>query len=243
MPLPLSLRIVTLGLLCGVLFFMSACQTTGKTEEPGTIRAGAPIPFYPVSPESSLQWSEGRYPDLYHNESRAFLDTSSLILPEPAPADSGGAGAVPAGPPPGTVQIQCKLVSKFADMSIAYDVVGLRGVQTYLLTPSGSRVQPLQTTVGTDLIESNEGALKRFTRVNILVFPAAALIAQVPQPGQAGPPMRLVLEGHGSVFHFDWAPRQPMAMEVTSDQSSGDRFREKSRRATSKLKKWSHTFD
>ena len=99
---------------------------------------------------------------------------------------------------------EVRLESAFEDTSIAYDAVGMRGVNTYLVSPSGYRLAPIQRIVGSNADETPVGALRRFGRTNILVFAKRDVLTS----GQALPDsahaVRLLLEGHNSNFYFEW---------------------------------------
>jgi hypothetical protein len=104
--------------------------------------------------------------------------------------------------------IHCYLESQFPDMSIAYDAVGLRGIQFHLKLPDGSELLPIQKNLDPNLVEEPVGALRRYGRKVALYFPSRPLIVDNPavKPDSRG--IRLVLAGHGSEFYFEW-PAMP----------------------------------
>jgi len=107
---------------------------------------------------------------------------------------------------------ECHTESVFADSSIAYDVVGLRNVDVYLLLPDGTKVPPLQRVIDDSVDEEQRGALTLFRRANVLVFPKADLFTGAPTIPPASASVRLVLDGHGSTFFFQW-PAKPIPIE------------------------------
>lgn len=172
-------------------------------------------PFRPAVATVPVQWVEGNYPNLFDSASQATWPMPPApIEPTPEPpaepaAQPADAAAEPAPEPPAPapvptmyLDIECRLASLFADSSIAYDVVGLRGVDIYLLTPDGAQVRPVQVQRGQELTEEPRGALRFFARTNHLVFPLNTTNLAVP----AGAPVsvRLMIEGYGSAYQFEW---------------------------------------
>jgi len=198
----------------------------GTTRESGSGGQATVMPlFTPVAAKASIQWVAGRYPNLFSPSSYAVW-----------PVATGEGEAAPAAAM--YLDIACHIASEFADTSIAYDVVGLRGVDVYLITPDGAQVRPIQIQRGTELIEEARGALRYFARTNRLLFPLRALELRVP-PG--GPPSaRLVLEAHGAVYQFEWPanlagmPPAPPPKRPTADAA---------REAWGTAREVMHTFD
>lgn len=104
----------------------------------------------------------------------------------------------------GPLIITCYLESQFPDMSIAYDAVGLKGIQIHLELPDGTTVLPVQKELDSNLTEELVGALRRFGRKLTLYFPRKTFMVDNPAvtPGAGG--IRLVMEGHESQFYFEW---------------------------------------
>jgi hypothetical protein len=100
--------------------------------------------------------------------------------------------------------IECHLQSTFSDMQIAYDAMGFRQIDTYIETGEGLKIRPLQTLIGAQLEEEEMGVLRRYRRINVLVFPMRDALTGDPVINAADPHMRLVLEGHASTFTFNW---------------------------------------
>lgn len=210
---------------------LTGCRTTPKPgPETPRVAAGQIVGFVPMSAAAALQFKEGAYPALLGGSSKALW-----LSPDIAPNAAA----------PGLLTIEITLESAFSDVSIAYDTVGLRGVDVYLLTPGGEKVHPAQSVVGGDLQEEAQGALKRFRRTDQLLFPPAALQVAVPRTPDEDTAMRLVLEGHETVFYFEWIPRLP-EVNVPPKLSERDEVkavRDKSKEAHKRFLKWSHKFD
>lgn len=161
------------------------------------------------------------------------------------PIDAPASAAPVFSAPPGLLTIECHLVSMFADMSIAYDVVGLRGLYVYLLLPDGRKMTPAQVMTGGELEERQHGALKEFARTNTLVFAVNPLQLAWPVSGGFGPNVRLVLEGYDSVFYFEWQSRPPAEMpRIPIRQREGyKRTREGYQNTRTRSLEILHTFD
>jgi hypothetical protein len=170
---------------------------------------------------------EGRYPMLFEPTSTAVWVDAPLPPPPPPPPGEDAAAPetgelAPVDPPMEMAPIEepmytseamalrdtfmvleCRLASAFADQSIAYDVVGLRGLNVSLQLPDGREVPPAQIIIGSELLEAQRGALKMYGRTNLILFPKS-LAPQVAMGAGEPPVMRLVLQGHESTFAFTW---------------------------------------
>ena len=102
------------------------------------------------------------------------------------------------------IVIECRLESAFADASVAYDVVGLRNMDVYMETPSGQRIYPIQKIMAPEAEESNQGALIRFARTSVIVFPKSSALDRSASPLSGAPGARLVIDGFHSRFYFEW---------------------------------------
>jgi hypothetical protein len=209
-------RLYTL-LLALICLTAASCQTVpdaGTVEEPVEAPSAAvpppPASFAPAYQVSGIQMLEGSYPDLFTGTSTAVWvdqEMTQLLRQEFA------AGGAPVDPMldmtadvvgQRLIAIECHVESMLADSSIAYDTVRFQGIECYLLTPEGLPVPPAQVIIGTPVIEEQVGTLKKFARTNILVFPRENVMlgGQAIAPDAAA--VRLVLQGHGSVFAFEW---------------------------------------
>ena len=214
---------VTVLALCVV----SACKTA-RPEKP----APPPTParqtlFVPAWNVTTVQTAQGRYADLFGGGCRAiWIDSAVAAMKrELAPAA--------ATPEPGIdddakrvtdayIVIECQLETEFADMSVAYDAIRLRGIDVYLETATGLKVRPIQMRPYGKLKEEPAQALKRFSRTTVIVFPREDLGAGLPVIGADTPAVRLVLDGHDSTFFFEWpgipadqvCPRMPTPEEA-----------------------------
>jgi len=123
--------------------------------------------------------------------------------------------------------IEVHLESFFPDASIAYDVVGLRNMDTYLELPDGQRVAPIQRVLGAGARESQRGTLKQFGRTNILVFPRQEVFLGEEAIPATASAVRLVIDGFHSTYYFQWVSSGRVlpdgtlaaAREVTAEQA------------------------
>ncbi|MBI2423129.1 MAG: hypothetical protein HYV27_09895 [Candidatus Hydrogenedentes bacterium] len=223
-----GISVLALGLIV-----LAGCQTTKKdAAAKDTVSPGQVIPFSPQLAVSRLYQDGGAYPTLFSSDSYALWVGPELTAARRAESVEAGETIDPEADTIAPIinenflVIECHLVSYFEDMSIGYDVVGLRGISISLETPDGHRVYPAQSVVGTDLVEESNGALKIYRRTCLLIFPRGSLNLTVPMPGAApaksdgmmdsAPPphgnVRVVLEGFDTRFFFEWFPGMP---EVT----------------------------
>ncbi|MGI6461682.1 MAG: hypothetical protein ACOX5J_16610 [Candidatus Hydrogenedentales bacterium] len=212
------MKLGRLGILCALLCVVgAACQTTRSA--PPDVEApllSAPRGYQPMSYLSTIQMNEGEYPDLFSAESSAvWVDNDVTEMKYARERETGKA------PPTGLVAaaravnrdffvFECHIESLFRDMSIAYDVVGFRGIDVHLETPDGKQIEPIQIIIGTPVEEEQRGTLKQFRRINIAVFPRTDLWTGGDTVAVGSGAVRLVLSGHGSTFCFEW-PELPQA--------------------------------
>jgi hypothetical protein len=195
-----------------LMLFGAGCATTGRSPEPEFTPVPPPPPqavFVPAATQASLQFAAGRYPNLFAPESRAVWGggtvTTQVSSIEPVEENAAAAaGPIEITPPAasdGQLMIECRIESEFPDISIAYDVAGLRGCNAYLELPDGTRLLPAQKIIGRELSETPVGALRRYARTNRLYFPVSdnGLLVPMGSPG-----LRLVIQGHDSTFFFEW---------------------------------------
>jgi len=186
-----------------------------------------------------------------NGDAKAAMEDS---LEEIAPDETGGVG----GAPPaqlamntyamsgGPVVVACYLESQFSDMSIAYDAVGLRGIQFHLQLPDGTEVLPVQKVLDGELTEEPVGALRRYGRKLTLYFPGRVILVDNPAVTPAAQGVRLVLEGHGTRFYFEWPARPETAATVKPprwDQDALRQARSAYRDVSARAKRLSHEFD
>lgn len=198
--------------ICLALSVLS-CKTPPppKLEEwPETKREFRPLTFV-----STINLEKGRYPDLFSKDSYAVWVDPEVAALKRSEAVAAGEEIDPnleaeaAQITRKFLVIECHLDSVFSDMSIAYDAVGFRNLDLFLLTPDGRSIRPVQTVIDTNLVEEQSGALKRFQRTNIVIFPRQDLWVGKPTVDPSYPSVRLALQGHESTFYFEWtqAPR------------------------------------
>ena len=207
----MSLRKVWVGALACIA--LASCQTPKKPTTPPP----TPEAYYRFEPAwgiSTVHAGEGRYADLFGGGSKAiWLDSNAVELKRTA-------SKAPANPEPGIdadaraiadayIVIECHLESQFSDMSIAYDAVRLRGITPYLELPDGTHIAPIQSRSFGPVEEEPAGALKLFRRTTIVIFPKSDLFKEMPAVSAAEPAVRLVLEGIGSKYYFEWPGLTP----------------------------------
>jgi len=193
-----------------------SCQTMGPAKstdvvsEPGI--APQTLAFTPVTFVSPIHRGEGNYPNLYAPDSYAIWVGPQVLSLRREKALKDGQSIDPDFES-AVMRIheqflvfECHVASAFADMSIGYDAVGFRGMDVYLLTPDGRKIAPVQSIIDTSAREEQVQALKKFSRINLLIFPRTDLLANLPAPGKGDPAARLVMEGYGATFYFEWVP-------------------------------------
>jgi hypothetical protein len=170
------------------------------------------VPFQPMAYLARVRAAEGPYPNLYAGDTYALWVGPEVTAQRKAEAEAGGVAVAPEADAIAPiieerfVVIECHLISMFADMSIGYDVVGLRNVEVYLENADGQRVDPVQVLVGGQLEEVQQGALRLFRRSCLVVFPKDALVVTVPVAPNRVPATRLVLAALDTEFYFEWMP-------------------------------------
>jgi hypothetical protein len=201
--------------LTAVVFF-TACKSTPDNPKPEKPDKPASLSFEPATFQSPIHHKEGEYPDLISPESFAVLVAPEVADVKRAEEEESGVTVDPFLSKAASYVtehyfvFECHLVSMFRDTSIAYDTVGLRGIEAYIEAADGQRIAPIQRILGPSAGEEQVEALRKFSRTNILVFPKADSVLGRPTlaPGQTE--LRLILEGASSSFYFAW-PAAPAA--------------------------------
>ena len=213
-----------------LLWSLPACNTT-DTPEPSTDFMLAPVTaFVPAAAVSPVHVGESRYPTLFSPDSYAVWVTPEVAAAKRHEEMAAGGTITPALESTASAVdehfyvFECHVASAFPQASIGYDVVGLRNIEVYLLSPDGNKVRPAQSILGSHADETQvpNSAIKHFKRTNILVFPKRDIILNQPTivPGAEG--VRLVFEGFNSVFYFEWvaAPDSPSADPTFADKAA-----------------------
>jgi len=201
---PAACLLVAILVVCG-------CETTMKvTEEIMEPPPGAE--FVPGTFVSTIRFDKGGNPDLFSPESFAVWLGSDVDAAKLSKLRESGK-SVDVSLQNAAAQIhenflvfECDVSSVMADMSIAYDVVGFRGMDIYLETSDGRKIKPFQMVIGSPVHEEPRGAIKRFGRENIVAFQKRDFLAKGPTVSANAPRVRLVLEGFDSRFYFEWTP-------------------------------------
>jgi hypothetical protein len=195
---------------------LAGCASTPKPDEapPPPVVAGD---FTPASAAAPVRMESGRYPNLFAPSSYAVWVTNGVAAAKMQREQASGADISPLlAADAQTINanfyvVEVNLESAFPDASIAYDVVGLRAIDVYLTLPDGTMVYPAQRVMATSAAELQEGALRRYGRTNLIVFPKVDVLSGAPTVpgGTAG--LRLTLDGFNSIFSFEWASGAPAA--------------------------------
>jgi hypothetical protein len=238
---------ITLAVAATLL--VASCKTT-PNESPDEVAAPASAEFVPLSAVVSIEQGQGQYPQLFSPDSFAVWVTPEVTALKRREAAKEGtvepwlddnARIVPSD----YIVLECHVNSAFGDQSVAYDAVALRGFDAYLEVPTADgvrRVEPAQTLVDPTLDEGQQGALKAFSRTNLLIFPRVDFLrgsTTVPSDASA---VKLVLDGVQSQFTFTWAsaagqPSEPLGEKAVQAAQLG--FRE----LYSRLSQLAHMFD
>jgi hypothetical protein len=194
-----------------VFLALTACETTPEPEpRPDVKRPPEPVAreFEPAFPVAGIRHLEGQYPTLLSPESYAVWVTPRVAAEKQAAAEA----TEPIDPllvqdalevSSYFVVVELHIESVFNDPSIAYDAVGLRNFDVYMLLPDGRRVAPVQRIPG-DLSEAQRNALTQFRRTNILLFPRRDLWLGQQTLEPDFPSVRLVLSSTNGDFGFEW---------------------------------------
>lgn len=199
--------------LAGCLLLVSMAGVSCRTASRAAKDITQPAPFtefFPSTFVSAIHLEKGNYPDLYSPDSFAVWVGSDVNAIRRAKAVEGGFTIDPRLDSAAEriqenfLVFECHVSSLIADMSIGYDVVGFRGMSAYLLTGEGRKIEPIQTIIGTPLEEQQVEALKKYGRANVIVFRKKDLVTGAPTIAANAPGVRLVIEGRGCTFYFEW---------------------------------------
>lgn len=212
--MPFAVRLA--GLVC-IAAAVSSCATIREKVAPqhptAFVQSPVVLEFIPADFLSVVHFAQGSHADLYSPSSYALWSGPEIAELRRRQSQAAGQTIDPALQSAADkihdsfLIFECMLVSAFADMSIGYDAVGLRGVSVYLLTPDGRRVDPVQILPGR-LREKQVNAIREFNRSNILVFPKKDFAVREDLINNATA-IRLVLEKAGSAFYFEWVSSIP----------------------------------
>ncbi len=221
--------------------FVAGCASLRSSPTPGedVVAPGVQVPFVPTRSGAALQWESGPYPNLFSPESWV-----AWVGPE-ADAPSTEWSAALSLPSDRFAVLECRLRSAFADQSIAYDAVGLRGVDIWLETPDGRQIRPVQVIRDSRLEEQFQGALRVFGRRCLLVFPREELYFVVDRTTGSVQELKLCLQAAQTVFACRWPAETPMVNTPVplGEHPVTQELREKTRNLWEKSKEASHQFD
>lgn len=109
------------------------------------------------------------------------------------------------------IVIEVHVETLFEDTSIAYDISSLRNLDVHLETDTGELVYPIQQILGSSAGEEQVGSLKRFDRLNLLVFPMTDVITDQPTITLGTSTISLVIDGFDSRYTFTWDAQEPLS--------------------------------
>ncbi len=208
-------RLLCVTLAAGI--FTISCKT-GK-EDASKVEPVFVTEFFPATFISGIQLEKGPYPELFSPDSYAvWLGSDVTRLRRAKSLEQGEKidpklDAAAARVQENYLVFECRLVSMLPDMSIAYDVVGLRGITACLVAPDGRKISPTQIVIGSSASDEPQGALRKFARTNLIIFQKKDLWSDKAAIDIEAPSARLVLEGFGTTFRFEWAtalaPHEP----------------------------------
>lgn len=203
--------------LLGLCVFVAACATSAP-ERPPVSEVGrepfVPTEFLPAAYRADLRHVSGPYGTLFDRPSFALWVGQPVAEAKRFEALERGEILEPGLPSDAEkiiqdfILIELHLESAFGDMAVSYDAVAMRSLEARLVLPDGTEHEPVQRVLGR-LLEADDGALKRFKRYNLLIFPRRDLITGQPLVPVETPTATLVLEGYNTAFHFEWQNLSP----------------------------------
>ncbi|MDQ1256847.1 MAG: hypothetical protein QG656_1447 [Candidatus Hydrogenedentes bacterium] len=236
------------ALLLGIL--AAGCKTGGGSKKDEAATPAMMAQFRPATPLSRLHFGTGSYSNLFAPSSYAVWADQSVNTLRMSAAQEAGETLEPelAAEAEKIAQdyliIECHLDSEFGDMSIAYDAVGLRGVDVYLETPDGKKVPPIQLSIGSHAAEEQRDALKLFGRTNLAIFARRDLWLNAPIAAEGLPSVRLVFEAQNSTFYFEWPASPPGQMAwVPAEAEKSEVLKTGFREFHQRVRTLAHIFD
>lgn len=200
-------KLIARGLaLVAIGWSLAGCQSTGDKE---VAQMDPPPQFAPTTFVRPLHRLEGRYPNLFSPDSFVvWVDDDVAALKREKDGEDNVVIEAPIEEAAEAINrdfivLECHVGSMFSDTSIAYDVVGFRGIDVFLRTADGRRIDPIQTIIG-GVEEEQREALKMYRRINLVVFPRTDVWRGGELVAADAPKLTLVLDGHSSSFFADW---------------------------------------
>ncbi len=208
-----------------MLLSLTACQTGEHKAKTSKKAPAVPVEFQPAAYIAPIQLAHGHYMDLFSADSYGVWLGSEVTSQREIQAKAAGETVDPKLAAAMTrltqnfLVFECHLSSAFSDMSIAYDVVGLRNMKIYLMTPVGGRCMPAQIIVGSSAREEHQQALRKYSRTCLILFAKRDLFAGAPAVAPQSTSVRLAFEGFGSMFVMEW----PTSAEVAPFAASASK--------------------
>jgi hypothetical protein len=203
--------------LFAILAMVAGCATT-SAPPPDVAVDGSPallLEFMPADAQANIQFLEGRHQNLFAPTSSAVWVNDSVAAMKLAKDKSANVTVDPQLEKDAVVitenfvVIECVLESSFPDMSIAYETVGLRGVDAHIELPGGKMIAAIQRVPKLPIEEEQRDALKLFRRTMLLIFPKRDFATGDPYFISALENVKLVLVGNNSTFYFEWPTAIP----------------------------------
>ena len=211
-------------ILLAFIFALQACVTAGGPRA-GTDEASAGASdFVPTSYHSRIHRGDSRYPNLFSMESFAVWVSDDVAELKRQKEIEGGATIEMSIDEAASIigenyyVFECHFESVFPDSSIAFDIVGLRNVELYLLTQDGTRVRPVQRIMDSHADEKQQNALRLFRRINVVVFPKRDIISGLQTIPKGTSALRLVVESFNSEFYFEWIAEPDVEVVLTDEE-------------------------
>lgn len=198
---------------CAMALWLAACATSPQPGDPPSDADFDALPaevrFVPAAYRADVQHMDGPHRDLYDAPSFALWVGRPVAEAKHAQAQADNEFIEPGLSRDALriiedfILIELHLESAFGDMSVSYDAVAMRSMDARLVLPDGTSHAPVQRVLGR-LLEADDGALKRFKRYNLLVFPRKDFLTGQPLIPSDVPSVALVLEGYNTRFEFEW---------------------------------------
>lgn len=191
-------------------FCLLSCQTKPPSDEEPHVAIAPLSEFEPGDFVSPIHHQEGQYQGLFSPSSTAIWVGPDISALKKQKDEKAGKSIDPKLEEEAEtisasfIVIECALESAFSDMSIAHDVVGLRGIDVYMLMPDGKKIYSIQKVMKSPLEEEQQGALKLFRRTNLIIFPKRDFLLGNPTVGAGATSAKLVLEGYSTKNYFEW---------------------------------------
>ncbi|MFP6581832.1 MAG: hypothetical protein VCD00_04680 [Candidatus Hydrogenedentota bacterium] len=216
------------------LSMLTSCKTSQKSDMPSGIIEMPPTPivhapFIPANFVARVHFDEGRYNNLLAPTTHAIWVDKNISEVKLAYEQESGVEPVPEEmiADAGIISdnfliLECHVETLFPDASVAYDVSSLRNLDVFLQTSEGQNIFPIQQLVLSPADEEQIGALKQFNRTNLIIFPMVDIITGEHTFPSGSGSVRLMIEGFGSSYSFNWIAQESIPSEPVVDTRPKD---------------------